>query len=233
MKMTCNTTALLRCRPKETNALSCHLENPESHKSTYDKSKGINTTEVKRYPLSQDQFEVKFNSTGVKDLVVQKNISIWSLNIIKSFVNQLSIGANLSEKQTQETFEAKENSTIGECKVNFKITHKPREQKETNKAAPFILDVLPLPDKVSKGNVEIEKTRNLKDCTNFVNYLWGNFGDDKVNSTEVGVDTQLVSIFYKRIITYLNLLFFRSHTKKYKIRKSVLITEISVNKFYV
>ena len=195
VRLSWNTTALLRCRPKETNALSCHLETPEFIKSTYDKAQGINNTETKRLPVSADQFEVKFNSTGVKSLVVQKNISIWNLNIIKSFVNQLSIGANLSEKQNQATFEVKENSTIGECKVNFKITHKPREEG-VRKDGPFVLDILPLPDKVSKGNVEIEKTRNVKDCTSFVNYLWGNFGDDKENSTEVGVDTQLVRIFY-------------------------------------
>lgn len=195
--LTSNTTALLRCRPKDTNALSCHLENPECFKGTYDKTQGINSTEIRRHPLSLDQFEIKFNSTGVNSLVIPKNISILNLNIIKSFVNLLSIGANLSEKQNQAEFEVKENSTIGECKVNFKITHKPKEQS-ARKDSPFVLDILPLPDKVSKGSVEIEKTRNLKDCTNFVNYLWGNFGDDKANSTEVGIDTQLVSICYFR-----------------------------------
>ncbi|XP_051172184.1 uncharacterized protein LOC127288638 [Leptopilina boulardi] len=233
IRLSSNTTALLRCRPKNSEALSCHLQIPETCKSSYDKASEINTTNViKCIPLNFNYFEIKFNKSGIDNLIVEKNISNWNLNIIKAFINQLNIGANLNEKQNQSNFDDKENSTIGECKVNFKINHIPREQN-IRKDNPFILDVLPLPDKVSKGNIEIEKIRNLKECTNFVNYLWANFGDEKENTTEVGLNTQLDSVTARMNITDTSFSScthteatksFESDNKKFKITEKIILT---------
>ncbi|XP_043483632.1 uncharacterized protein LOC122512070 [Leptopilina heterotoma] len=187
---------LLVCRPKNSDALSCHLQVPETCKTTNEKELNkINCTS-----FNPDEFEIKFNKSGVESLLVQKNISNLHLNIIKELANQLSIGANLYEKLNEKNFEAKENLTIGECKVNFKINHAPREQN-SRKDVSFKLDILPFPDKISKDNLEIEKSRNLKDCTNFVNYVWGNYGTGNESLLAPGIDTQLDSVTTRMNVT--------------------------------
>ncbi|XP_011136043.1 uncharacterized protein LOC105181154 [Harpegnathos saltator] len=120
----CSTIASeLKCRPKGQDTLSCRFQNsrirhPRPEEGRCTNAMGFVPTRTRF--VDEEPFEIRFNSRGIENLVVHRTIPRWQLDMIKVIVSQLNIGFESWEHR--DRFAIMENSTMGHCEVDVKIT---------------------------------------------------------------------------------------------------------------
>ncbi|XP_043253575.1 uncharacterized protein LOC122398040 [Colletes gigas] len=172
-----NVASKLICQPKlhRYHVLSCHFSDSKADsfvtESLDPTIPGLPVSAVNRqeaYEIYDDQFEIKFTEHGLDSLVVNENIQPRELDMIRVIVGQLNIGAKLVDYE--DTFEAMENFTQGECATIFSVSrnlawHVVPEDRG------YVLETIygPTEDRL----LQIRKIRNLNICTHNVPYFFG------------------------------------------------------------
>lgn len=179
----------LKCRPKGHDILGCRFQNSKIRRpDERDSSRCTNAKDfipAKYKFVDQSPFEIRFNPRGIENLVVHRTISRWQLDMIKVIVSQLNIGFVVEERR--DRFTIMENSTVGHCEVDVKITHdvlgyeeeEQEEDDDSTETEDFRIEFMSPDDREvqpSVGRFHIEKTREPKRCPRRTIYF---FGDNK------------------------------------------------------
>lgn len=174
----------LKCRPKGHDTLNCRFQNsrikrPDPKDSRYSNAENFVPTRYKF--VGEEPFEIRFNTKGIENLVVYRTIPRWRLDMIKVIVSQLNIGFEMQERRNR--FTIMENSTVGHCEVDVKITREGQDFEEDDDSAKksdnFEIGFLSS-DKLARPIVErlqVEKTRQPKKCPRRTIYFFGNHED--------------------------------------------------------
>nr|AAC32024.1 vitellogenin [Pimpla nipponica] len=142
--------------------------------------------EMKQFPMSEKVFEIKMKHGVVRDLIVDKDVPTWEVNVLKSIVSQLQVdtqGENLmASKYNQEPedegvtamFKTMEDTVGGRCEVLYDINPLPE----------FVLqkrpELVPMPDIRGDGEIiDIVKTKNYSNCEQRSGYHFGIPGTNK------------------------------------------------------
>lgn len=124
--------------------------------------------------LSEKPFEIQMKNGVIRDLLVDKTVSTWELNLLKSIVSQLQVdtrGENaITDKNNQileepfAMFKTMEDSVGGKCEVHYDITPLP-ESVLLNRP-----ELIPLPNLHNDSYLEITKTKNYNKCEQRMGY---------------------------------------------------------------
>ncbi|XP_015431219.1 PREDICTED: vitellogenin-like [Dufourea novaeangliae] len=168
---TCMTTVTeLRCRPKGSDTLSCRFANSKMFSLDV---RGDVCPEVDRFIPNNDRFrdpfEVRFNSLGIENLVVPRNISSGRLDIIRDIVGQLNIGFEL--EKGKQRFVATEKSSVGNCEVEIKMSRPGYGRgSDSDRKMEQDMDIVFEPERpeivpLNRAMLDIEKVRQIKKCS--------------------------------------------------------------------
>ncbi|XP_044007164.1 uncharacterized protein LOC122851771 [Aphidius gifuensis] len=102
----------LKCRPRTLKILNCHIEKPVV--SFDHANKSISSENICGEDIDRQNFEIRFNRFGIKELIVSSNIKPYILDTIRAIVNQLNAGVDLTVR-TNGTYRTWENFTTGDC----------------------------------------------------------------------------------------------------------------------
>lgn len=140
--------------------------------------------ELRDMPLSGKPFNIKLKHGVIRDIIVDRTIPTWEVNILKSIISQLqvdSLGENAirtSETQipTDEypygMFRAMEDSVGGKCEVLYDITPLPEQNVYVQP------ELVPVPDLKREGHyIDIRKSKNFNKCDQRMNYQFGITGN--------------------------------------------------------
>lgn len=184
----------LKCRPKGYDTLNCHFQNSRIKRPD---PKDIRCSNAKDFVptrhkfVGEEPFEIRFNPRGIENLVVYRSIPRWRLDMIKVIVSQLNIGFEVQEHRNR--FTIMENSTVGHCEVDIKITRSDLDFEENDDSAEndnFEIGFL-LSDEFAHRMVErlwVEKTRQPKKCPRRTIYFFGNHEDYSRGNGEFYMD---------------------------------------------
>lgn len=174
----------LKCRPKGHDTLNCHFQNSRIKRPDLKNSRCSNAQDFvpTRYKfVGEEPFEIRFNPRGIENLVIYRSIPRWRLDMIKIIVSQLNIGFEMQEHRNR--FTIMENSTVGHCEVDVKITrgvpHFEEDDDSAEKDDNFEIRFLSS-DKFAQHTVErlqVEKTRQPRKCPRRTIYFFGNHAD--------------------------------------------------------
>lgn len=128
-----------------------------------------------KLPLSEKPFTIKIKHGVIRDLLVDKTVPIWELNLLKSIVSQLQIdtqGENaitnksqiFEDEQPFAMFKTMEDSVGGKCEVHYDITPLP---KNVLLNSPELASLL---NHHSDNYLEITKTKNYNRCEQQMGY---------------------------------------------------------------
>ncbi|XP_050452074.1 uncharacterized protein LOC126851789 [Cataglyphis hispanica] len=172
----------LKCRPKGHDTLNCHFQNSRIKRPDPKDNRCSNARDFvpTRYKfVSEEPFEIRFNSRGIENLVVYRTIPRWRLDMIKVIVSQLNIGFEMQERRNR--FTIMENSTVGHCQVDVKITRGGHDFEEDSAEENDNFEIGFLSsDEFAHPMVErlrVEKTRQPKKCPRRTIYFFGNYKD--------------------------------------------------------
>lgn len=138
------------------------------------------TLEPRELPMSGKPFKIKLKHGVIRDLLVEKDVPIWEVNVLKSIVSQLQVdtqGVNrIRSSGTQvpddehpfAMFRAMEDSVSGKCEVLYDIT--PLSESVLHDAP----ELVPLP-RLHDGeqHIDIMKTKNYTRCEQRMCYHFG------------------------------------------------------------
>ncbi|XP_060817119.1 vitellogenin-like [Bombus pascuorum] len=181
----------LKCRPKGSDTLSCRFTNgkiirPDPNNDRCSNSK--NFVPVTDRFINEEPFEIRFNSKGIENLVVPRNISRRRLDMIRVIVGQLNVGFEL--ENGQDRFVTMEDSSMGYCEVEVKVSRAGYERGVMGQEGYDIVfeperpDTLPL----SVGSLTIDKVRQPKQCPNRKIYFFGNHEDFSIENKNTFMD---------------------------------------------
>lgn len=170
----------LICRSKEPDFLRCQLENtvisrlkPQGFDNGQFKNDDYNN--YRSINLINIPFEINFNKNGINyytfDKPDDKNIPMFAVNMARLVGNQLNFGNDFSDEMRRK-FRGFENSTVGECQVDFDIIRQPLDDSD-KLFSEYLL--MPL-DKLGESNneiISISKNRNLKNCLKYGEPFFG------------------------------------------------------------
>ncbi|XP_023290174.1 uncharacterized protein LOC111673843 isoform X2 [Orussus abietinus] len=166
----------MKCRPKEPDSLSCRYLDAKFTRllpkdfDVLGAEPAKNATYVP-FGIGPERFEVKFNERGIESFLVPRSIAPWSVDMFKLIASQLSVGTNLGRKE--ETFQIMENFTMGQCETRFKVIRRDDEDQNGLRKARFKLQFLPELGVPSGQILEVEKKRNLRNCSPRAKYFFG------------------------------------------------------------
>ncbi|CAL7934467.1 unnamed protein product [Xylocopa violacea] len=136
--------------------------------------------ELKELPISNKPFEIKLKHGVIKDLIVDRAVPTWEVNLVKSAVTQLQVDSQGENSvKTEETqipsdenpygsFKAIEDSVGGRCEVRYDMT--PLSDSMVHSRPNLVL----VPRLKGDGQyIEIVKSRNFDRCVQRVNYHFG------------------------------------------------------------
>mgnify|MGYP004576684677 CR=1 FL=1 len=179
----------LKCRPKHSDTLSCYFANGRIVRPVANDTRCTNRRNF--VPISDrfvggDPFEIRFNSRGIENLVVSRNIRRRELDMIRVIVGQLNVGFRLEEEDGRDRFVTMENSSMGYCEVELKVS---RARYEGDKGQrefeivfePELLDAIPL----NAASLAIDKVRQPTQCPNRRIYFFGNNEDFSLGNSSV------------------------------------------------
>ncbi|XP_076235977.1 vitellogenin [Calliopsis andreniformis] len=181
----------LKCRPRGSDTLNCRFVNgkivrpdPEDDRC----SNARNFVPVSDRFINADPFEIRFNSRGIENLVVSRNIPRWRLDMIRTIVGQMNVGFEL-EKGHQRLI-TMENSSIGYCEVEIKMWRTGYNRESTENEDMEIVFEPERPDIVSldRAALKIEKIRHPKKCPNRKIYFFGNHEDFSLGNKTTFMD---------------------------------------------
>lgn len=173
----------LKCRPPDFQSLICKTEDTKIIRIN---PNGFNTSGMEIYKnesyspygLGHDTFQVNFNKEGVESYGLESSddeASKWIIDMIRLITNQLSIGADLENRRSDEQFKKLENFTVGECETEFKISRKRINGEMKNDLRYKIIPTLTTKQFVYAADeeIEIEKRRNIQNCPRRKEYFFG------------------------------------------------------------
>ncbi|KAJ8680081.1 hypothetical protein QAD02_015868 [Eretmocerus hayati] len=141
-------------------------------------------------PLSNKPIEIKVKNGVVKDLVVNKHIPTWELNVIKSIISGLQVDAQgenklksegkekSTDKTSYESHKVMEDSISGKCEVIYNIS------PVTSRLIQSKPELVPLPELLNEGGLLlVSKIKNYSNCDQRISY---NFGINRENNWEPG-----------------------------------------------
>ncbi|KZC03969.1 PREDICTED: vitellogenin-like [Dufourea novaeangliae] len=136
--------------------------------------------ELRDLPISGKPFEIKIKHGVIRDLIVEKNIPTWEVNMLKSIVSQLQVdtqGDNAirtrsmqvpNDDQPYGMFLAMEDSVGGKCEVLYDITPLPEHMTHMKP------ELVPMPKLKGDGqHIDIMKTKNFSRCDQRMDYHFG------------------------------------------------------------
>ncbi|XP_014605280.1 PREDICTED: vitellogenin-like [Polistes canadensis] len=134
--------------------------------------------------LSNEPFVVKLKHKVFRELIVNENVPVWEVNIIKSIISQLQTdtqGENMKRNKGLQvpenenpfaTFHSMEDSISGRCEVLYDIV--PLDEHMIHDRP----ELLPNPEIRGKGELfYITKTKNYEKCDQRVDYHFGISGN--------------------------------------------------------
>ncbi|XP_043252525.1 vitellogenin-like [Colletes gigas] len=189
--------------------------------------------DLRELPISGQPFLIKVGHGIIRDLIVDRDVPTWELNILKSIVSQLQVdtqGENAIKKRdiqepTDEEpfgiFRAMEDTVTGKCEVHYDIMPLSEHMIDLQP------ELVPMPDLKGNGmHIDIMKTRNFSRCDQRMGYHFGISGQ---NDWEPGSNLNgefLSKSSTSRIIVSGNL-------KRFTIQSSVTTSRILVSpRFY-
>ncbi|XP_006615267.2 vitellogenin-like [Apis dorsata] len=199
----------LKCRTKGSDTLNCHFSNgrivrpdPKNERC----SNARNFVPIGDRFVDEEPFEIRFNARGIENLVVSRDIARWRLDMMRAIVGQLNIGFELTAEKEHDRFLTMENSSIGYCEVEVKVSRAGYGEESDEKfeimLEPERAGMVPL----SRGSIRIEKVRYPKRCPNRKIYFFGNHEDFSFGRRDIFMDmTTSVSRIYisrKGIISF-------------------------------
>lgn len=131
-------------------------------------------------PIRGTPFEIKLKHGVIRDMIVERDLPTWEVNILKSIVSQLQVdsqGENVIKTKEMQvptdaepygSFKVMEDSVSGKCEVLY----------DTAPLSSHVLQMKPelVPKPALKGNgqhIEITKTKNFDRCDQRVSYHFG------------------------------------------------------------
>ncbi|XP_029165794.1 vitellogenin-like isoform X2 [Nylanderia fulva] len=201
----------LKCRPKGHDTLSCRFQNsrikrpdPEDNRC----SNAKNFVPMRHKFVDGEPFEIRFNSRGIENLVVHRSIPRWRLDMIKVIVSQLNIGFELQEHRNW--FTIMENSTMGHCEVDVKISRGDFDSEEDDDSAEmsedFEIEYLSNDKDSIVEDLRVEKTRHPKRCPRRIIYFFGDHEDYSRGNRELYMDMtsskSLITISKDSFVSY-------------------------------
>lgn len=193
--------AQLKCQPKGSDALICTIQNPQvadvhaELPGGWDSPLPEKKTNYQQFELSSKPFELKFKNGAIDDLVVEKSLPTWQVNMIKSIASQLQVdtkGENeMKSRYNQEpegnkafaTYKAMEDTVTGECEVFYDISPLPEYVLQSKP------ELAPIPSLKGDGQIiDIVKTQNFSNCEQRMGYHSGITGgsDWEAGSSSMG-----------------------------------------------
>lgn len=148
-------------------------------------------------PLSGNVFEIKLKHGVIHDILVDKSVATWELNLLKGLMTHLLLDAQgVNVKRTQSTqvpendqpfamFKAMEDSVSGKCEVLYDITPLAVQNLPIS---------VPMPDLSDRDQlINIIKTKNHSRCEQRPGY---HFGLTKRNDNQesIGFDNKFISV---------------------------------------
>ncbi|XP_046741037.1 vitellogenin-like [Diprion similis] len=125
----------------------------------------------KQLPLSGKPFEIKLKNGAIDDLMVDRSLPKWEVNVLKSIVSQFQVdvqGENqMNSKYNQEpegdkayaTFKVMEDSVTGKCEVFYDISPLPDYILQSKP------ELAPLPQLRGDGQmIDVVKSKNFSHC---------------------------------------------------------------------
>ncbi|XP_076375977.1 uncharacterized protein LOC143259056 [Megalopta genalis] len=160
----------MRCRPKGSDTLSCHFEDAKMSKEKWSEvlqECPVPTTFEPVNPaiMNDDPFEVRFNSRGIENLVIPRNISRARLDMLRDVVSQLHIG--FEPEMGSQRFVSMESSSVGLCKVEVDMSRIAYTKSAADKNQQFEIVFEPSRPEITPLNrtaLKIDKVRQMKKC---------------------------------------------------------------------
>jgi len=160
-----------------------HTQLPEG----YDTHFSDQQLEYQELPLSGKPFEIVMKHGVVRDLLVEKSMSTYELNIVKAVVSLLQVdtqGENaLYDHSTQEprdgqyyaSYKTMEDTVGGKCEVLYDISPLSMEDcYNSPQLAPLLHNMHSYED---KQLIDIRKTKNYRNCKQQRGYHYGFSGE--------------------------------------------------------
>ncbi|XP_071865217.1 vitellogenin [Bombus fervidus] len=136
--------------------------------------------ELRDLPLSGKPFCIKLKHGVIRDILVDRTVPTWEVNILKSIVSQLqidSLGENAirtdetqipTDQEPYGLFRVMEDSVGGQCEVLYDITPLPEH------VTYIYPELLPIPKLKGDGQyIDIRKSKNYNKCDRRMNYQFG------------------------------------------------------------
>nr|KAF7394266.1 hypothetical protein H0235_016861 [Vespula pensylvanica] len=200
----------LKCRVKDTEALSCYFLDPVVTLSTINNNSTCEWSRnhqiaVNDCPFDREPFEIRYDSRGIENLVVSRTIPRWKLDVTKAIVNQLHVGFEFKEGQSK--FKTIENFNFGHCELDSKVLvsgkHHENEEHVEKNFEMILLDSNELRYRDildQNGQIIIEKIRHPKNCPRRPIYFFG-FPTSRRDDTEKGTFMEMISSKTRMVIS--------------------------------
>lgn len=189
----------MKCRPKEPVRLNCRFENARITKFVPEKFEPeasvppVNAT-FSDLEFGNASFEIFFKEDGIESYTFENDKRLmgdYEVNMYRLIANHLSVGIKF-RKDVPSRLRKVENSTLGECSVNYNVSRTKLEQQASNKdyQLVWLADQKIDPEQAT----EISKQTDLNNCTPHWVYYFGtrhSFGIVPVASKEKLVRIQI------------------------------------------
>lgn len=126
--------------------------------------------EYRDVPISRKPFEITLKHGVIRDIRVEKDLSVWEVNLLKSIVGQLQVdtqGENRIKSKSDQipdneqlpfaSYRVMEDSVSGNCEVHYSIMPMSRQLLDSRP------ELVPLPH-LDENFIEIRKTKDYKKC---------------------------------------------------------------------
>lgn len=177
--------------------------------------------ELQDMPMSGKPFDIKMRHGVITDLITERDVSTWEVNILKGIISQFqvdSLGENAmkskgtqppSDKEPFAMFRSMEDSVGGKCETTYDIT--PLSESVLVRQP----ELVPMPHlKEDQWHMEIIKNRNYSKCSQRVDYHFGLTGKIKMEAGANANGNFLTRSSMSRVIVSGNL-------KRFTIQSSV------------
>ncbi|XP_076296565.1 vitellogenin [Lasioglossum baleicum] len=232
--------ALLTVQVKDANTLGAKLSRGQYANVHKDLPYGWDTPisdqslELHDLPITGKPFEIKIKRGVIEDLIVDKKMPTWEVNLVKSVVSQLQVdtlGANAiahkkniqvpTDDEPYASFPVMEDSVGGKCEVLYDITPLP---EYVIRMKP---DLVPMPKLKGDGqHIDISKTKNFDRCEQRMGYHFGITGSNRWEPGSNSNGQFLTKFSTSRVVISGSL-------KRFVIQSSVTTSKMSVSpRFY-
>ncbi|XP_034171004.1 vitellogenin-like isoform X1 [Osmia lignaria lignaria] len=168
----------MKCRPKEPVRLNCRFENARITKFLPEKfepeaSIPPSSATFSDFGFGNASFEILFKEDGIESYTFENDSRLmgdYLVNMYRLIANHLSVGIRF-RKDVPSRLRKVENSTLGECSVNYNISRTKLEELASNKEYQLVwlADQKIDPEQAT----EISKQTNLNNCTPHWVYYFG------------------------------------------------------------